>query len=159
MYWKKLLFTALYTGYSPVAPGTAGTILALAIYILEYVIFGNISWVINFVIVVVMLYPSIKLGDAGEAYFNEKDPSGVVLDEVMGYWISVLFYPFSWKIVFLAFIIFRFLDIVKPYPAQRLQKVKGGLGIMLDDYIAGIYTNLALLTTMIIANSLGFSIY
>ena len=145
------MFTACYAGYSPVAPGTAGTFVAFAIYVLEYLVFGYSCWLINLVIVLVMLYPSIKIGDAGEAYFNEKDPPKVVFDEVIGYWISVLFYPFSWKIAILAFIIFRIMDIVKPYPANMLQKLEGGLGVMIDDFIAGIYTNLTLLIIVIIS--------
>ena len=150
MWWKKCLFTAFYMGYSPIAPGTLGTIIALAIYILEYLIFGNLSWIVNLVVVLVMLYPSIKLGDEGEAYFGKKDPSEVVLDEVIGYWVSVLLYPFNWKIAILAFFIFRITDIVKPYPINTLQKLEGGLGIVIDDIIAGVYTNLIILVIMII---------
>lgn len=151
MWWKELLFTALYTGYFPAAPGTAGTLLAMAVYMLEYYLFGGAAWVVNLIIVLIMLYPAIRLGDAAEDYFREKDPSEVVLDEAMGYWISVLFWPFSWKVVLMAFFIFRFLDIIKPYPARRLQSLRGGLGIMIDDYIAGVYTNLTLLVIAAVA--------
>ncbi len=90
MWWKELLFTALYTGYCPIAPGTAGSILALLIYVLEYAIFGDSSWIVNLIVVIIMIYPSIRLGDAGESFLKKKDPPEVVLDEVMGYWISVL---------------------------------------------------------------------
>ncbi|MDY6935390.1 MAG: phosphatidylglycerophosphatase A [Spirochaetota bacterium] len=159
MWWKRLLFTGLYTGYSPIASGTTGSLLALVIYVFEYLIFGDISWVLNVVIVLVMLYPSIRLGDAGEIYFGKEDPSEIVLDEIMGYWISVLFYPFSWKIAILAFLIFRFIDILKPYPLYKLQELKGGLGVMLDDYVAGILTNLLLLIIVIITHLMGISIY
>ena len=113
----------------------------------------------NLVVVLVMLYPSIKLEDEGEAYFGKKDPSEVVLDEMMGYWISVLFYPFSWMIAVYAFILFRFMDIVKPYPINKLQNLRGGLGIMADDFIAGIYSNLTVLITVIIAHIYGISIF
>ena len=159
MWWKKILFTALYTGYLPAAPGTAGTLLAVLIYILEYLIFGACSWIINLVIVVIMIYPSIKLGDAGVAYFKNSDPPQIVLDEVMGFWISILFYPFNWKIIALAFLIFRIMDIIKPYPAYRLQRLKNGTGVMIDDYIAGIYTNLTILIIIIIANYFHYSFY
>lgn len=156
---KKILFTAFYSGYFPIAPGTAGTFVGMIFYILEFVIFGKISWMINLAIVLVMLYPAIKIGDAGEEFFGEKDPSGVVLDEVMGYWISVLFHPFNWTIVILAFFIFRILDIIKPFPAGRLQKLNGGLGIMIDDYIAGVYTNIILFIIVMISRILNFPIY
>ncbi len=154
MKFMRVIFTAFYSGYFPVAPGTVGTMVGMGIYVLEYILFGHISWIINLLIVAVMLYPAVKIGDAGEKFFGEKDPAQVVFDEVMGYWISVLFYPFSWYIVILAFFIFRFFDILKPYPAKDLQKLKGGLGIMIDDYIAGVYTNIII---FIIVNILKLS--
>ena len=159
MRFKEILFTGLYSGYSPFAPGTAGTVVAMLIYILEYMTFGPICWLVNLIMVIFMLYPSIKLGDAGEQFFGEKDPSGVVLDEVMGYWISVLFHPFNWVIVVLAFFIFRLLDIIKPFPARRLENLNGGLGIMIDDYVAGIYTNFILFGIVYVSKKLDMPIY
>jgi len=159
MRWREILFTAFYTGYIPLLPGTAGTLLALIIYVLEFLLFGKICWLINLVIVLVMLYPAIRLGDSGEKFFGEKDSPKIVLDEVMGYWISVLFYPFSWQIAILAFLIFRVLDIIKPYPARKLQDLHGGLGVMIDDYIAGIYTNLIILIIILLSLVFDFSIF
>ena len=159
MWWKKILFTALYIGYSPLAPGTMGTILAVLIYIIEYLLIGDCSWIINLFIVIIMLYPSIKLGDAGVAYFNNSDPQEIVLDEVMGFWISILFFPFNWKIIALAFVVFRIMDIIKPYPAYKLQRLKNGMGVMIDDYIAGIYSNITILIAIIIANYFNISFY
>ncbi len=140
---KEFLFTAFYAGYSPVAPGTAGTLVAMAIYVAENIIFSGVSQgtlnIINFAIVVAAIYPSIKITDDAEKFFNSKDPQSVVLDEVIGYWISILFLPFSFTYALLAFILFRIFDIVKPFPARGLQSLNGGLGIMIDDIIAGIY--------------------
>jgi phosphatidylglycerophosphatase A len=142
MWWKELFFTGFFSGYSPIAPGTAGTLIAVLIYILEYIIFKTNCIITNLIIVLIMLYPSIKLGDAGEKFFNRKDPSEVVIDEMIGLWVSVLFIPFSLEIALLAFIIFRIIDIFKPYPIRKLEKLKGGLGIVLDDFMAGIFTNI-----------------
>lgn len=144
MWWRELLCTALYTGYFPFAPGTAGTIFAMAIYFFEYWIFGKVSWIANAIIVFICAIPAIKIGDAGEEYFGEKDPPEVVLDEVMGYWISVLFWPFNWKIALGAFVLFRLYDTIKPRPIRKLEEREGGFGIMIDDYIAGIYTNITI---------------
>ncbi|HOP63292.1 MAG TPA: phosphatidylglycerophosphatase A [Spirochaetota bacterium] len=139
----EFLFTAFYSGYCPVAPGTAGTLVAMAIYIVENLIFAGVNSgllnVINLVIVVGLIYPSIKLTDRAEDFYKSKDPQSVVLDEVIGYWISVLFLPFSFSYAVLAFLLFRLFDIVKPFPARNLQSLSGGLGIMIDDIIAGIY--------------------
>lgn len=159
MWWKELLFTALYTGYFPVASGTAGTLLSMGLYVAEYIIFGELSWMVNIAIVCAMIYPSIKLGDAGEKFFGKKDPPEIVLDEVMGYRIAVLFYPFNWTIALAAFLIFRILDIVKPYPARSAQNLKGGLGVMLDDYIVGAYTNVLMLVILLMLHIFGISVY
>ena len=156
---REILFTAFYSGYFPFAPGTAGTLVGMAFYVIEYLIFKENSVIVNAVIVIFMLFPAIKLGDMGEKFFGRKDPSEVVLDEVMGYWISVLFIPFSWKIAVMAFFIFRIMDILKPFPAGRLQSLKGGWGIMIDDYIAGIYTNLILQLIIMVTNNLDMPIY
>jgi len=148
MKFKEFLFTGFYSGYVPFAPGTAGTFVGMILYVLGYLIFGEISWIVNLVVVLLMLYPAVKLGDSGEEFFGVKDPPQVVLDEVMGYWISVLFFPFNMKIAIAGFLIFRVMDILKPFPAGKLQEIRGGLGIMIDDYIAGIYSCLLLHMTV-----------
>ena len=152
MRWKEFLFTAFYAGYFPVAPGTAGTLVAMAIYFSEYAVFGRYSWIVNLCITALLIFPAIRLGDAGEEYFGRKDPQEVVLDEVMGYWISVLFWPFSWKIAVAAFFLFRILDMIKPPPIRSFEEKKGGFGIMIDDYLAGVYTNI------IISGAVGLSL-
>ena len=141
---KEFLFTAFYAGYSPVAPGTAGTLVAMALYIIENIIFSDqdpaILNIFNLIFVILIIYPSIKLGDAAEKFYRSKDPQQVVLDEVLGYWIAILFIPFSFTFAVMAFILFRIFDIIKPFPAGSLESLTGGLGIMIDDIIAGLYT-------------------
>jgi len=156
---KEFLFTALYAGYSPVAPGTFGSLVGMALYCIEYLIFGEISWVVNLVAVLLLFYPFTKLSGDGEVFFGEKDPPRVVIDEVFGYWVSVLFYPFNLKIAVAAFIVFRLLDIVKPWPAGRLQRLPGGIGIMIDDCAVGVYTNLIILATILVLKLIHVDIY
>jgi len=149
---KEFFFTAFYSGYSPIAPGTAGTLVAMALYILENIIFSetdqSVLNIFNLIFVICIIYPCIKLGDAAEKFYKSKDPQQVVLDEVLGYWIGILFIPFSLSSAVMAFILFRLFDIIKPFPARSLESLSGGLGIMLDDIIAGLYT-LALMHTII----------
>lgn len=159
MWWKRLFFTGFYSGYSPVAPGTAGTVLALIIYIVEYFIFGEYARICNLVIVILLLYPAVKLGDVGERFFGEKDPQQIVLDEMMGYWISLLFFPFNRYIIILAFLLFRAFDIIKPYPIREMEKFKGGFGIMIDDYISGVYTNILIRIIIFISSLYGINIF
>jgi len=156
---KEFLFTALYAGYSPAAPGTVGSLVGMAVYCIEYLAFGEISWVVNLAAVLLLFYPFMKLSGEGEVFFGEKDPSQVVVDEVFGYWVSVLFYPFNLKIALAAFIIFRLLDIAKPWPAGRLQRLRGGLGIMIDDCAVGVYTNLIILVTILVLKLIHVDIY
>ncbi len=151
MKFKEILFTMFYAGYFPKAPGTAGTVVALAIYVLERIIVGpQYSWIANLFLVLFLFYPCFKLGDEAEEFYNEKDPQTVVIDEAMGFWIGILFFSFNWKTILAGFVIFRLIDIFKPYPVNAVQDIKGGAGIMLDDYIAGLYTNLILLAAALL---------
>ncbi len=156
---KEFLFTAFYAGYSPVAPGTAGTLVGMALYCIEFLLFGEISWVVNLIVAAVLFYPCMKLADDGERFFGVKDPSQVVIDEVMGYWISVFFYPFNLKIAVAAFFIFRLMDILKPWPAGKLESLRGGMGIMIDDCVAGMYTNCILLAAVLVLKLFHVDIY
>ncbi len=158
MWWKELFFTALYAGYFPIAPGTAGTLVGMAFYFLECRILGPYGWIANVCLVALLVWPAIKLGDAGEEYFGKKDPQQVVLDEVMGYWISVLFWPFNWKIALAAFFIFRAMDMIKPPPIRKIQEKKGGFGIMIDDYLAGLYTNVFMLSAVFVLRFFGIEV-
>jgi phosphatidylglycerophosphatase A len=141
---KEFFFTAFYSGYSPFAPGTAGTLVAMSLYVLENLVFSDTDPSVlnyfNLAFVLLIIYPSIRLGDAAEEFYKSKDPQNVVLDEVLGYWIGVLFIPFSLSGAALAFILFRIFDIIKPFPARSFESLNGGLGIMMDDIIAGLYT-------------------
>ena len=78
-----------------------------------------------------------------------KDPGIVVIDEFVGQWISLLFLPKTLWIFIAAFLLFRILDIIKPFPAADLEELDGGIGIMLDDVIVGIYTNMAIHLTLV----------
>ncbi len=157
MWWKELLFTALYTGYFPWMPGTAASLFAMLLYIMGYCLFGEAVVWINAAAVLLMLYPGVKLGDEGERFFAEKDPPQIVLDEVLGYGIAVFFHPFSLKTAVLAFIIFRVFDILKPWPTRRLQSMKGGLGVMIDDWVAGIYTSVIIVGLKLLLPALGIA--
>lgn len=86
----------------------------------------------------------LSITGRSERILGRKDPPCVVIDEVAGMFISLIFLPYNLRLVILAFILFRILDIFKPYPISKLQKVAGGAGIMGDDIIAGLYTNIIL---------------
>jgi phosphatidylglycerophosphatase A len=83
---------------------------------------------------------------AGEAekLLNKKDASSIVIDEIAGYVLAMVMIPPAWGLVIVGFFLFRFFDILKPWPLRRLEKMHGGAGVMLDDIGAGIYTNIVL---------------
>ena len=136
-FFVKFLATGFYAGYSPIAPGTAGTIIALIVYALPSF---EQSTNLSIAIVVGFLF-----GVYGSTRMEESlghDPTVVVIDEMVGMWISLFLLPKTFLVVLGSFILFRVLDIVKPPPAKSFQKKGGGFSIMMDDAIAGIYTNL-----------------
>ncbi len=142
----QLISTGLGAGLSPIAPGTVGTLLGLIIYFIPG--FDKI-YVILPAIVVFFLWGSYSADKAEKVYGH--DPSRVVIDEVVAMWISVLFLPQRLFIAAVAFLIFRLLDIFKPYPASYFDKKNGGLMIMLDDVVCAVYTNLILQLVLVLA--------
>ena len=134
-----ILSTALGLGYAPVAPGTVGSAAGLLLWAL----LPPFASVQGAAIVVLFIIGSWS-GSVAEQHFGRSDPGQVVIDEVMGMLITLFMNPVGWAGIGLAFFLFRAFDIVKPYPANRLERLHGGLGIMADDGMAGVYANLAL---------------
>jgi len=130
-----LLATAGGVGYAPVAPGTVASLLALLI--LWALPFSSLG--LTFALLVVVGVGGWAAGRA-ERLLGSKDPGPVVIDEIAGMFLSVLALPRSLWFLLVAFLLFRFLDIVKPFPIRQSQALSGGLGVMLDDLIAGVYT-------------------
>ena len=146
------LGTGFGLGYSPIAPGTAGSILATLVAF--FVIKGNAPYLIIATIVI------FTVGVIASSFIEKereiKDPSLVVIDEIVGMWISVLFIPHVWWSFLIAFALFRFFDVVKLFPANNLQKLHGGLGIMIDDVIAGVYALISTHLILLLVNYLKY---
>jgi len=132
--------TALGAGYSPIAPGTAGS--AVALVILWLVPFSQAALVAFFVAVTVV---GTWAAHVAEAAVGDKDPGVIVIDEVAGMTLSVLVLPLTVPVLLAGFVLFRIFDVVKPFPAGRLQALSGGVGVMIDDLIAGLYALLILI--------------
>jgi phosphatidylglycerophosphatase A len=134
-----LIGTGFGTGYSPVAPGTAGSLLALILMI----VWPLSSW---YWLGIMLLFLAVGVWAGGLIEKDKgEDPSLVVVDEMVGQWIALLFLPtYALKIYGAAFLLFRLFDVWKPYPIYQSQRFKGGWGIMMDDVLAGIYANILL---------------
>ena len=135
----KLISTFFYTGYLPLIPGTFGSMAGLLVF---YLIKDNTS--VFALVTFVILILGFAVTSEAENIFRRKDASCIVIDEVSGMLLSLLFLPYSARVVVIAFFLFRILDTLKPYPAGRLQNLKGSLGIMSDDIVAALYTNIIL---------------
>ncbi|MFH1398178.1 MAG: phosphatidylglycerophosphatase A [Candidatus Omnitrophota bacterium] len=135
----EVITTFFYIGYIPVISGTFASLIAAGIY---FILKANAPWLI-LVVLLVLILGFLFCGRAERA-LGRNDPSCIVIDEVCGMLLSLVFLPYSWKIVLSAFILFRVLDIFKPFPISRFQKMRGSLGIMGDDILAGIFTNIIL---------------
>lgn len=133
------LATGAYVGYTPKMPGTAGTLWGIPIvYILSC--YGQYEYAIA--TVVFFVFASIISG-ASEKDFGGKDPSKVIIDEILGFMVAFFLIPFTLINVIIVFLLFRFFDILKPFPISYLDKrVRGGVGIVLDDAVAGIFANI-----------------
>ena len=134
-YLARFVSTGAFTGYFPFAPGTFGSFIMAGILYCSSVS----SPLMLSVITAVLFFAGVFASEQTEKELG-KDPSIVVIDEMAGMTCSLLFLPKTLVVWFAAFLLFRIFDIVKPYPIRRLEKVKGGWGIMLDDIGAGIYT-------------------
>ena len=134
-------------GYCPVAPGTAGSAVGLALVIgLRQVPFEP-AWLAVCLTLLAGCLFGLGVWAAGKAekFFGRVDPGQVVVDEVVGQIITFLASPLaSWKWLLVGFLLFRLFDVVKPFPARRAERVSGGWGIMLDDVAAGVYSAVAL---------------
>ena len=125
-----------YVGYFPIAPGTAGSLAALPLYAL---LRWNGSPAAELVAIVAILAIGVWAASGTERALNRKDPGPVVVDEVLGMLMTLAFMPLSIGGIVAGFVLFRILDVIKPFPAGRLEHLPGGLGIMADDAMAGIY--------------------
>lgn len=143
----KLFFaTGFFTGYFPFASGTVGSFLAVLIYL---IIPGIEEPFILIFMILLFTVIGIFTSDFAEKIYGF-DPPEVVIDEIVGMWITLLFVPKVYLIIAIGFVLFRVFDIVKPFPARQSQDLKGGIGIMLDDIIAGFYSLIILHLIMII---------
>lgn len=169
-----LALSTVGVGYLPLAPGTWGSAVGVLIFIgareiettitRSYLLAGYsqatvVAWDHAAIAVLLFLLCSTGIWSAARTsiLLKLKDPPKVVIDEVMGQLITFLFVPFSisWKYIFAGFLLFRLFDIWKPYPIDLLQDLPGGLGICLDDVLAGVYAGIALMCLHALGTLLG----
>lgn len=143
----KFIATGGYLGYGPVAPGTWGSLgCAVLMWFLvpSFVpVLSGLALSAALLSMVAFVAMAVWSADLAERSFGH-DASRIVIDEFAGFAVAVAFLPKSLMLYVVAFVLFRALDIVKPFPARRAESLRGGLGIVMDDVVAGLYTNLLL---------------
>ena len=137
--------TVGYCGYFPIAPGTVGSAAGLVVYLL---VWWSQSSLVEVGLIAGLFVAGTWAGTTAERYFGGIDPGPIVLDEVVGMLITLAFIPVGLSGALAGFFLFRLFDVIKPFPARRLESLHGGLGVMADDAMAAIYANLTLRALM-----------
>jgi phosphatidylglycerophosphatase A len=135
-----VLATGFGSGYSPVAPGTAGSLVGVLLF---WPLAGRPP-AQTLAATAILVVVGILAAHRAARDLGQKDPGLVVVDEVAGQWVSLLLLPFTFGTALAAFFLFRAMDVWKPWPARDLERLPGGLGIVADDLMAGLYANLLL---------------
>ena len=141
--WFHLLVTTgCFSGYAPIASGTAGTVVAIPLYLL----FARFGWLPYLTASLLLFFIGLQGANRIEETTQQKDNGIIVIDEIVGYLVTMAFLPQTWLFVVLGFFVFRFFDILKPYPIRKLDKNPNlkGFGVMIDDVLAGVYGNIVL---------------
>ena len=133
--------TVAYSGYFPFAPGTVGSLAGLAVYLL---VWWSQSPALEVALIVGLFAAGVWAGTIAERYFGGIDPGPIVIDEVVGMLITLAFIPVGVSGALIGFVLFRIFDVIKPYPAGRLERLHGGFGVMADDAMAAVYANVTL---------------
>ena len=131
--------TCAHVGYAPFAPGTWGSAVGLFVY---YLVRRQASTTVELAVIAVIMVIGLWAATEAEHHFGGIDPGPVVIDEVIGMLITLALHPVNVLGAVFGFLIFRVLDVVKPWPARRLELLPGGFGVVLDDAMAGVYGNL-----------------
>ncbi len=140
------LATSLGVGYAPFAPGTFGSAAGLLVWALL-----PPSAPLHLGVTAIVFALGVWAAAVTERHYRTTDPGVVVIDEVLGMLVTLLFNPVTWGGAILGFLLFRLFDVLKPYPANRLERLHGGLGVMADDAMAGVYANMVLRLALLIA--------
>jgi len=134
-----LVATCGYLGYVPLAPGTFGSALGLAVF---YGVRSTGSVSVELAAILLIFAVGLWSGTVAEHHFGGIDPGPVVIDEVFGMLITLALLPVNFTGAVVGFLVFRVLDVVKPWPSAGFEKLPGGLGVMADDGMAAVYGNL-----------------
>jgi phosphatidylglycerophosphatase A len=146
---EKVIGSGLFTGFIPIASGTFASFVALLIFLIP----GFENPTILMLVISVLIVIGVRIADKFESIYG-KDPKQFTLDEFIGMWITLLFIPKKIWFLIPAFLIWRLMDIIKLYPAKKIETIKGGWGVILDDVLLGLYSFMIIQISINIINRL-----
>lgn len=149
-YWiRKTGASLFFLGYIPYIPGTVGSAVATALVWYVHQRWGDFlspeKLALHWVALIAITAISIFLSSRDKDVFGSSDPSQIIIDEVAGQLITFFMIPISLKTLLLGFLLFRFYDIVKPFPVYQMQELEEGVGVTMDDVVAGVLANVSLM--------------
>lgn len=136
---SRIISTFFGLGYFPVAPGT---FTSLAVILLYKFFLSGLRWPVYLVVLLIFFFAGVVSSSRHSARLEERDPSCIVVDEVGGQLLVLFRLNPSWFLLALGFFLFRFFDIIKPYPIRKIETIPKGWGIMLDDILAAVYAGI-----------------
>lgn len=136
---KLFILTGIGAGYSPWAPGTMGTCVGLLLYLILWHRFSGFIYLVS---TLLLLWIGVRISGEGETFFGERDSPHIVIDEIVGFLIALWGISYGWWPLILGFLLFRIWDIWKPF--AWTEEFPGGWGVMLDDLLAGVLSNIML---------------
>jgi len=150
VYWiRKAGASCFFLGYFPFAPGTVGALITIAVLFFAKDHLGFILGTENVLhywwVIIALTVVSMFLCDRGKEVFGRDDPPQAIFDEVVGQFVTFFMVPINLRTLVLGFVLFRFFDIVKPFPVYKLEEIEGGVGVTMDDVGAGILANITLM--------------
>jgi phosphatidylglycerophosphatase A len=149
-YWiRKLGASVFFLGYFPYGPGTVGSAVTVgALWYLDYRyknLFTPEHLVFYWGAIMILALVSIYLSSQSKEVFGSDDPKPVIIDEVVGQFVTFFMIPLSIRTLIVGFFLFRLFDIIKPFPVHRMEEMEGGVGITMDDIAAGVMANISLM--------------
>ena len=142
---QKAMATCFYLGRLPFAPGSWGSLGALVLWF-----FLPVDFLIHSIVILILFIIGVYTSKIVAEELKDHDPSEIVIDEVSGMWISLFKLPQNFILFLIGFILFRIFDIIKPFVIDKVQYYPGGIGIMADDILAGIFSRIIILIGMVI---------
>ena len=145
------LATGFFTGFLPMMPGTWGTFAGIPLVIITL----RLTWMIQAVVAAVFIVLAVSIAARAEVLFEDRDARPIVIDEMAGFLVTLLWLPLNLLVFSLGFLLFRVFDIVKPPPIRMVEnRLQGGWGIVMDDVLAGFFANATLRLLLIVAGLL-----